>query len=60
MSKTGRNSECPCGKINPHTGDPMKFKKCCMKNGLMMKLDINDFVTTGHITDVDKNVLCSI
>ena len=27
--KVGRNDPCPCGKINPHTGKPMKYKKCC-------------------------------
>ena len=25
----GRNDPCPCGKINPKTGKPMKYKKCC-------------------------------
>ncbi|MBU3934756.1 preprotein translocase subunit SecA [Patescibacteria group bacterium] len=25
----GRNDPCPCGKINPSTGKPMKYKKCC-------------------------------
>jgi uncharacterized protein YecA (UPF0149 family) len=25
----GRNDPCPCGKINPETGKPMKYKKCC-------------------------------
>ena len=28
-SKPGRNDPCPCGKINPKTGKPMKYKKCC-------------------------------
>jgi len=28
-SKPGRNDPCPCGKINPRTGKPMKYKKCC-------------------------------
>jgi len=28
-SKVGRNDPCPCGKINPQTGKPMKYKKCC-------------------------------
>jgi len=27
--KIGRNDPCPCGKINPKTGKPMKYKKCC-------------------------------
>ncbi len=27
--KVGRNDPCPCGKINPETGKPMKYKKCC-------------------------------
>jgi len=27
--KPGRNDPCPCGKINPRTGKPMKYKKCC-------------------------------
>jgi preprotein translocase subunit SecA len=27
--KVGRNDPCPCGKINPKTGKPMKYKKCC-------------------------------
>jgi len=27
--KPGRNDPCPCGKINPNTGRPMKYKKCC-------------------------------
>ena len=27
--KPGRNDPCPCGKINPKTGKPMKYKKCC-------------------------------
>ncbi len=27
--KVGRNDPCPCGKINPNTGKPMKYKKCC-------------------------------
>ena len=27
--KLGRNDPCPCGKINPQTGKPMKYKKCC-------------------------------
>ena len=28
-AKIGRNDPCPCGKINPQTGKPMKYKKCC-------------------------------
>ncbi len=27
--KPGRNDPCPCGKIDPKTGKPMKYKKCC-------------------------------
>ncbi len=27
--KIGRNDPCPCGKINPKTGKPLKYKKCC-------------------------------
>jgi len=27
--KVGRNDPCPCGKINPETGKPFKYKKCC-------------------------------
>ena len=27
--KLGRNDPCPCGKVNPKTGKPMKYKKCC-------------------------------
>ncbi len=27
----GRNDPCPCGKKNPVTGEPMKYKKCCGK-----------------------------
>ena len=27
--KVGRNDPCPCGKINPKTGKPMKYKFCC-------------------------------
>jgi preprotein translocase subunit SecA len=29
--KVGRNEPCPCGKINPETGKPFKYKKCCGK-----------------------------
>ncbi len=28
-AKIGRNDPCPCGKINPQTGKPIKYKKCC-------------------------------
>ena len=28
-NKPGRNDPCPCGKINPETGKPIKYKKCC-------------------------------
>ena len=27
--KVGRNDPCPCGKIDPKTGKPIKYKKCC-------------------------------
>jgi len=27
--KLGRNDPCPCGKINPETKKPMKYKRCC-------------------------------
>jgi len=27
--KFGRNDPCPCGKKDPVTGKPMKYKKCC-------------------------------
>jgi len=27
--KLGRNDPCPCGKINPKTKKPIKYKKCC-------------------------------
>ena len=29
--KVGRNDPCPCGKTNPDTGKPIKYKKCCGK-----------------------------
>ena len=29
QKKIGRNDPCPCGKINPQTGKPIKYKKCC-------------------------------
>ncbi len=28
--KVGRNDPCPCGKKDPITGRPIKYKKCCM------------------------------
>jgi preprotein translocase subunit SecA len=28
-NKPGRNDPCPCGKKDPVTGKPMKYKKCC-------------------------------
>ncbi len=28
-AKIGRNDPCPCGKINPKTNKPIKYKKCC-------------------------------
>jgi preprotein translocase subunit SecA len=27
--KVGRNDPCPCGKLDPKTGKPFKYKKCC-------------------------------
>ncbi len=27
--KVGRNDPCPCGKKDPTTGKPIKYKKCC-------------------------------
>ncbi|MCX5703727.1 MAG: preprotein translocase subunit SecA [Candidatus Omnitrophica bacterium] len=27
--KVGRNDPCPCGKIDPRTGNRLKYKKCC-------------------------------
>ncbi len=27
--RPGRNDPCPCGKRDPHTGRPIKYKKCC-------------------------------
>jgi len=27
--KVGRNDPCPCGKIDPRTNKPLKYKKCC-------------------------------
>ena len=32
IPKVGRNDPCPCGKIDPHTGKPIKFKKCHGRN----------------------------
>ncbi|MFH1656894.1 MAG: preprotein translocase subunit SecA [bacterium] len=29
--KVSRNDPCPCGKIDPKTGKPIKYKKCCGK-----------------------------
>jgi preprotein translocase subunit SecA len=29
--KVGRNDPCPCGKKDPATGKPIKYKKCCGK-----------------------------
>lgn len=29
--KIGRNDPCPCGKIDPLTGNRIKYKKCCGK-----------------------------
>jgi len=31
-SKLGRNDPCPCGAINPQTGQPYKYKKCGLIN----------------------------
>ncbi len=28
-NKPGRNDPCPCGKKDPTTGKPIKYKKCC-------------------------------
>ena len=28
-AKPGRNDPCPCGKKDPETGKPIKYKKCC-------------------------------
>jgi len=28
-NKPNRNDPCPCGKIDPNTGKPKKYKKCC-------------------------------
>ena len=29
QKKVGRNDPCPCGKKDPVTGKPIKYKKCC-------------------------------
>ncbi len=29
QEKVGRNDPCPCGKIDPKTGNSLKYKKCC-------------------------------
>ncbi len=29
QNKPGRNDPCPCGKTDPKTGKPIKYKKCC-------------------------------
>ena len=29
IRKPGRNDPCPCGKKDPKTGKPKKYKKCC-------------------------------
>ena len=29
QTKPGRNDPCPCGKKDPDTGKPIKYKKCC-------------------------------
>ncbi len=31
-NKVGRNDPCPCGAVDPATGKPKKYKKCCGKN----------------------------
>ncbi|MFH2085426.1 MAG: preprotein translocase subunit SecA [bacterium] len=31
-AKVGRNDPCPCGAINPKTGEPYKYKKCGLIN----------------------------
>jgi len=31
-NKVGRNDPCPCGAVDPQTGKPKKYKKCCGKN----------------------------
>jgi preprotein translocase subunit SecA len=32
LAKVGRNDPCPCGAINPATGEVYKWKKCGMIN----------------------------
>jgi len=32
MKEVGRNDPCPCGAINPATGEVYKFKKCGLIN----------------------------
>jgi len=32
MKEIGRNDPCPCGAINPTTGEVYKWKKCGMIN----------------------------
>ena len=27
--KISRNDPCPCGKVDPKTGKPIKYKRCC-------------------------------
>jgi len=34
QSEVGRNDPCPCGAINPETGEIYKYKKCGMINAL--------------------------
>lgn len=31
VKKVGRNDPCPCGAVDPDTGKPIKYKKCCGK-----------------------------
>jgi preprotein translocase subunit SecA len=31
-ARVGRNDPCPCGAINPETGEPYKYKKCGLIN----------------------------
>ncbi len=32
LAKVGRNDPCPCGAINPNTGEVYKYKKCGLVN----------------------------
>jgi preprotein translocase subunit SecA len=32
VMKIGRNDPCPCGAVNPNTGNPYKYKKCGLIN----------------------------